>query len=248
MILCIDSGNSRIKWGLHGDGGWLETAAVDHAESAKMATLPQRLPMPDCVMLANVAGEAARAAIRQALAPWLPVMREVAATAAAGGVTNLYENPARLGVDRWCALIGARALTVAPCVVVMAGTATTVDTLAGDGRFLGGLILPGLDLMRRSLARDTAALPLAAGKYVVHPRTTDDAITSGCIEAQIGAIERACSRLGAEAHCLLSGGAAATIGEHLGVPHTLFANLVLEGLLRLATGEPAGYAAGKNSG
>jgi len=248
MILCVDSGNSRIKWGLYGDGRWQETVAVDHENRAKMAELPQRLPMPDCVMLANVAGEAARAAIRQALAPWLPVMREVAATAAAGGVTNLYENPARLGVDRWCALIGARALTAKPCVVVMAGTATTVDTLDGAGRFLGGLILPGLDLMHRSLARDTAALPLAAGHYSPHPRCTDDAIISGCLEAQVGAIERACSRLGAEAHCLLSGGAAGVIGEHLGVPHVLVANLVLEGLLRLAGESPAAHAAGKISG
>ena len=236
MILCIDSGNSRIKWGLHGDGDWLETATVGHADSARMADLPQRLPMPDCVMLANVAGEVARAAIREALAPWLPVMCEAEATAAAGGVTNLYENPARLGVDRWCALIGARTLTAAPCVVVMAGTATTVDSLAGDGCFLGGLILPGLDLMRRSLARDTAALPLAAGKYAVHPRTTDDAITSGCIEAQAGAIERAFGRIAGEpgATCLLFGGGAAGLEGRLGCPHRVRQELILDGLLIMA--------------
>lgn len=234
MILCIDSGNSRIKWGLHGEGRWLETVAVDHQNRAKMAELPQRLAMPDCVMLANVAGTGAAAAIREALAPWAAVLHEVESTAAASGVTNLYDNPARLGVDRWCALIGARAMTNAPCVVVMAGTATTIDTLDGDGRFLGGLILPGLDLMRRSLARDTAALPLAAGRYSPYPRNTDDAIVSGCIEAQVGAIERACARLGPGALCLLSGGAAGAVGEHLTVPHRLVGNLVLEGLLRLA--------------
>jgi len=248
MILCVDSGNSRIKWGLHDGAAWRETAAVDHAESAKMAELPQRFPIPACVMMSNVAGEGARLAITQALAPWLPVLQEVQSSGAAGGVTNLYENPVLLGVDRWCALIGARVMTAKPCVVVMAGTATTVDTLDGAGRFLGGLILPGLDLMHRSLARDTAALPLAAGHYSPHPRCTDDAIISGCLEAQVGAIERACSRLGAEAHCLLSGGAAGVIGEHLGVPHVLVANLVLEGLLRLAGESPAAHAAGKISG
>lgn len=234
MILCIDSGNSRIKWGLHGDNRWLETVAVDHEKRAKMAELPQRLPMPDCVMLANVAGAGAAAAIREALAPWAAVLYEVESSAAAAGVTNLYEVPARLGVDRWCALIGARGMSSAPCVVVMAGTATTVDSLDGDGRFLGGLILPGFDLMRRSLARDTAALPLAAGHYSPNPRNTDDAIVSGCIEAQVGAIERACARLEPGALCLLSGGAAGAIGEHLTVPHRLVGNLVLEGLLRLA--------------
>lgn len=248
MILCIDSGNSRIKWGLHGDGRWLETVAVDHENRAKMAELPQRLPMPDCVMLANVAGPAVAAAIRLALAPWGAVLHEVESTAAAAGVTNLYDDPARLGVDRWCALIGARGMSAAPCVVVMAGTATTIDALDGDGRFLGGLILPGLDLMRRSLARDTAALPLAAGHYSPYPRCTDDAIVSGCIEAQAGAIERACARLEPGALCLLSGGAAGAIGEHLTVPYLRVGNLVLEGLLRLAPGGSAVHAAGKNSG
>ena len=235
MILCIDSGNSRIKWGLYGDGRWLETVAVDHEKRAKMAELPQRLAMPDCVMLANVAGAGAAAAIREALAPWAAVLHEVESTAAAGGVTNLYDNPARLGVDRWCALIGARGISSAPCVVVMAGTATTIDTLDGDGRFLGGLILPGFDLMRRSLARDTAALPLAAGHYSPYPRSTDDAIVSGCIEAQVGAIERACARLEPGALCLLSGGNAALLAAHLSVPCQVFENLPLEGLRQLAT-------------
>lgn len=233
MILCIDSGNSRIKWGLHGKDAWHERGVLEHAAVAQLAALPQQLPLPACVMIANVAGAAALASIRKALAPWISVLHEVKSTVAAGGVVNLYENPAALGVDRWCALIGARSLTQGPCVAVMAGTATTIDSLDGDGNFLGGLILPGLDLMRRALARDTAALPLAAGKYAAWPRTTDDAITSGCLEAQLGAIERAVARL-AEADCLLSGGAAATIGEHLAVPHRLVDNLVLEGLLRLA--------------
>lgn len=248
MILCIDSGNSRIKWGLHGEGRWQEAVAVDHENRAKMAELPKRLPMPDCVMLANVAGAGAAAAIREALAPWAAVLHEVEATAAAAGVTNLYEDPARLGVDRWCALIGARGMSAGPCVVVMAGTATTVDTLDGDGRFLGGLILPGLELMRRSLARDTAALPLAAGHYATHPRCTDDAIISGCIEAQCGAIERACGRLGPGTSCLLSGGAAGVIAAHLTLPHRRVDNLVLEGLLRLAPGGSASHAAGKDGG
>ena len=248
MILCIDSGNSRIKWGLHADGTWCETGALAHTDVAQLAFLLQCMPHLAVVMLANVAGVPALAAIRQALAPWLPLLREVKSGTAAAGVTNLYDDPDRLGVDRWCALIGARALSAAPCVVVMAGTATTIDTLDGDGRFSGGLILPGLDLMRHSLARDTADLPLAAGKYSIYPRCTDDAIISGCIEAQVGAIERACARLGPGTLCLLSGGAAGALAEHLTAPHRLVANLVLEGLLRLALVDTTAHAAGKTSG
>ncbi|MGB9493752.1 MAG: type III pantothenate kinase [Azonexus sp.] len=249
MIVCIDSGNSRIKWGVSDSTGtWLENGAVDQAESGKMADLAHRLPLPAQVMLANVAGAATLTNIVEALAPWRAVLHEVRSTAAAGGVVNQYENPAQLGVDRWCALIGARALSAAPCVVVMAGTATTIDTLDGEGRFLGGLILPGLDLMHRSLARDTAALPLAAGTYSMHPRCTDDAIVSGCIEALVGAIERAVARLGSGAECLLSGGAANVLGRYLDVPHRTVGNLVLEGLRRLAGTSPAPHATGKISG
>lgn len=247
MILCIDSGNSRIKWGLHGNGDWLESGVIKHADSDQFASLTRRLPPATRIMLANVAGAAVLARIRQALVACRPELHEARSAPEACGVINLYGDPARLGVDRWCALLGARSLTSAPCVVVMAGTATTIDTLDGGGRFLGGFILPGLDLMRRSLARDTAALPLATGNYSVWPRCTDDAITSGCIEAQVGAIERAVARQGNGATCLLSGGAAVVIGEHLGIPHRRVENLVLEGLLRLAGDLPASHASGKIS-
>ena len=243
MILCIDSGNSRIKWAAHGEGRWLEAGIIEHAKTDQLALLTSRLPPATRIMLANVAGDAALAGIRQALAACRPELHEVKSAAEAGGVINLYEDPACLGVDRWCALLGARATTRAASVVVMAGTATTIDSLDGEGRFRGGLILPGLDLMRRSLARDTAALPLAAGTYRPWPRCTDDAIITGCLEAQVGVIERALARLDDGAVCLLSGGAAGVIGEHLRIPHRRVDNLVLEGLLRFAGDLPAMPAA-----
>jgi hypothetical protein len=68
----------------------------------------------------------------------------------------------------------------------MAGTATTIDTLDADGNFLGGVIMPGVGLMLRSLAHGTAALPCAESEYAANPRCTDDAIVSGVIEAQAG--------------------------------------------------------------
>ncbi len=234
MILCIDSGNSRIKWDWHDGQSWQGIVAVDHQNRAKMAELLAGAAMPDRVMLANVAGAEAGAAIRAALGPWQARLVEVASTAAAGGVTNGYVQPERLGVDRWCALIGARALQAGPCVVVMAGTATTVDALDAEGHFLGGLILPGYELMRRALARDTAALPLAAGQHTPWPRATDDAIVTGCLEAQAGAIERFARRMGGGAICLLSGGAAVAIAPHLDLPCRAVDNLVLEGLRCLA--------------
>jgi type III pantothenate kinase len=203
MIFCLDSGNTRIKWGLHDGRQWLAQGAVCHAEVGELAALPLAWPIPEKIMLANVAGNAAAEQIRQHLAAWSARFMEVRSCAEQGGVRNLYQQPERLGVDRWCALIGARARTPCACLVVMAGTATTIDTLDADGQFLGGLILPGSDLMRRALSRDTAGLPLAEGHHAAYPRCTDDAIVSGAIEAQVGAIERAFARLGqAGAGCL----------------------------------------------
>lgn len=235
MIVCIDSGNSRIKWGVHDGRSWSEQGAVRHAEVAQLADLCRRWPVPARLMLANVAGPERGAAIGQALAPWSAVLSIVKSAASGGGVRNLYHHPGQLGVDRWCALVGARRLGSTPRLVVMAGTATTVDSLDGAGNFLGGLILPGLDLMQRSLARGTAGLPLAAGVYAPFPRSTDDAIVSGCREAQVGAIVRAFARLAADdACCLLSGGNAEILSPLLEIPHVLVHNLPQEGLLQLA--------------
>lgn len=235
MIVCLDSGNTRIKWGVHDGAKWLAQGAVTHADVAQLSRLVAEWPRPASVVLANVAGPEAGERIRQQLAAWLPVFREVHAEARRCGVSNHYKYPERLGVDRWCALLGARGLVESAAVVVMAGTATTIDTLDADGNFLGGVIMPGVGLMLRSLAHGTAALPFADGEYVAYPRCTDDAIVTGVIEAQTGAIERIFSRLADPAACcLLSGGYAGQLAAHLVIEHRLTHNLPLEGLRHLA--------------
>lgn len=236
MILCIDSGNSRIKFGLWASGRWCHEGALDHADCAELGRLKQDWPAPQRIMLANVAGAVAEAAIGQALGDWVSKLTVVRSTAAAGGVRNGYRNPAQLGVDRWCALIGARSLCPGALLVVMAGTATTVDTLDAAGGFLGGLILPGQQLMLSALAKNTAGLPFAEGQHVGWPQSTDDAIVSGVIEAQLGAIERAWARLpGDERLCLISGGNAALLAKYLVIPVRQADNLPLLGLKVLAS-------------
>lgn len=234
MIICIDSGNSRIKWGVHDGNRWLGQGALSHVDVAQLYPLLAPWGDPEKVMLANVAGVVAANAIQQNLAAWSNVWCEVRSEKMSCGVTSSYQNPNQLGVDRWCALIGARSLIRSSCVVVMAGTATTIDSLDETGCFLGGFILPGDELMRRALARETAGLPFANGLYAEFPKCTDDAIVSGAIEAQAGAIERAVRRLGGAAQCLVSGGNAEAIAKHCVVPVQIINNLPLEGLRRMA--------------
>jgi type III pantothenate kinase len=224
-VLCIDSGNTRIKWGVREGDAWIEQGVG----------LPDEIAA-NCIVACNVGGISPRQTI-EALAARLHVPIEwVRAQARQCGVQNGYDHPDQLGADRWAALIGARALHRGDCLVVMCGTATTVDLLRADGRFEGGLILPGLDLMRDALAGGTADLPAAAGSFIDKPRNTFDAIASGAVQATAGAIERMFRQLdpARDPLCLLSGGAAAGVSPWLTLPHRVVGNLVLEGLAVVA--------------
>jgi type III pantothenate kinase len=237
LLLCIDSGNTRLKWGVHDGQGWRQRGALQQAEVSQLAAQLHAFPELQDVAISHVAGETVAAGLEAALAALGLNGRFLASSPEAAGVRNGYREPERLGVDRWCALVGARGLCPGAVLVVSAGTATTIDSLDAEGRFLGGLILPGFDLMRGALARGTAQLPLAAADYNPWPGHTQQAIVSGCIEAQVGAIERAYRRLAAlagETRCLLTGGAAPYLIDALAVPHEQRDDLVLEGVRRLA--------------
>src|SRR5690606_31240552 len=125
------------------------------------------------IVACNVAGaeNAERIAAQFKITPeWVVPQREQC------GVKNGYKKPAQLGADRWASLIAARAMHDGASLVVNAGTATTIDLLDNSGRFLGGLILPGLRLMRSALANNTAELPLANATHSAIPTDTDSAI------------------------------------------------------------------------
>jgi type III pantothenate kinase len=230
--LCLDAGNTRLKWGLHDGAHWLAQGVLTHDA---IATLAAQLPAaPDRILACNVAGAGIATHIEALAAALANPLTWFRSTQTASGVSNGYDKPEQLGADRWAALIGARALHTGPALVVMAGTATTIDVLSAEGRFCGGLILPGLDLMRTALARNTAGLPEACGKFTALPANTDDAIVSGALQATLGAIERMATvyrRPAITDFCIvLSGGAADALAAHLALPVQRIEHLVLEGL------------------
>ena len=235
MILVIDAGNTRIKWGLHHDGKWRGAGAAPTAKPARLTSDWKKITAPEKILIANVAGRPVRRRLEGMLSRWSVAPVWVESKRRECGVINGYRDPTQLSVDRWAALIGARSLVAGPCLVVNAGTATTVDMLRGDGKFTGGAIFPGLDLMKRSLARNTAGLPLAEGRFSEEPRDTASAIETGCQLAQAGAIERMFAVLGPGAVCAISGGSAEPIAKRLRIPTRVVDNLVLEGLVRIAT-------------
>lgn len=233
MILALDAGNTRLKWGVREGPSWLVQGALPLAH---IDTLPAQLPVwPKQAVIANVAGEDVAATLRALLERQGVSIHWATSQPQQCGVTNDYDNPAQLGADRWAALIGARHLHAGPSLVLMAGTATTVDVLDADGVFRGGLILPGMELMRASLASNTAQLGMEPGRFQTLPSNTADAIFSGCLQAQLGAVERMYAQLGGDpaALCLVSGGGAPMLLDQLRVPCRAVDNLVLEGLVRI---------------
>jgi type III pantothenate kinase len=232
MKLLIDAGNTRIKWACVNGDEWLRRGAVPVEQAGELPQQFSGLPDMQQIWASNVAGEEVEQHIRNIKAGQINF---IAAREMQCGVRNGYSNAGQLGSDRWAALIAAWYLVRAKCMVVNCGTAITVDTLSEQGKFLGGLILPGVDLMQRSLVTATSQLRLGQGKYTAFPLNSADAMFSGAIQACCGAIERQYVLLGDDsAPVVLSGGAAGMLQKSIKLPLNVVDNLVLQGLLLIS--------------
>jgi type III pantothenate kinase len=246
MTLLIDIGNTRIKWARFEDGVLQSQSAAPHAQwnaQAFIETVLQRGGRSDRVLVSNVAGARMGEVVRTAVAQTWQIEAEfVISTTAAGGVRNAYPQPAKLGVDRWLAMIGAHALERGPVCVVSVGTAMTIDGVSADGRHLGGVIVPGPDLMIGSLLQNTSDIAHRAQQG----ETTDGlfadntlgAIRQGADQALAALAERAvavmCRMLNETPKLLVTGGASERLEKALGSPHRSVPDLVLRGLAVLA--------------
>ncbi len=247
-FLAIDVGNTRLKWALYdaaSPGATLLAQGaefLDHierlAESA-WASLPAPTRMLGCV----VAGDPIKRRVEEQMELWDVPAQWVVAGAQEAGVVNGYDHPARLGCDRWVAIIGAWHRMLAqgaarPIIVVMVGTAVTVEAIDAQGRFLGGLILPGHGIMLRALESGTAGLHVPTGEVCLFPTNTSDALTSGGTYAIAGAVERMVQHLAAhtsmEPVCMMTGGAGWKMAPSMGRAFELVDNLIFDGLLEIA--------------
>lgn len=259
MNLLIDAGNTRIKWALVNGDDWLRSGVLPIEQAGELSqhladrfdSLRTGLRDVQQIWVSNVAGEEVAQHIRN-ISTGQPQPRFVVAREAQCGVRNGYSDAGQLGSDRWAALIAAWHLVRGECLVVNCGTATTIDTLSGQGEFIGGLILPGVELMQNSLVAATAQLKPGQlkpwqGEYVPFPLNTADALFSGAIQASCGAIQRQHALLNrvlnvasdGSAPVVLSGGAAGVLQPYLNqgllnVQPRVVDNLVLQGLLLIA--------------
>jgi type III pantothenate kinase len=249
-FLVIDIGNTRLKWGLYDaprPGATLlahDAVVLEEIDQLSTTTWATLQPGPRRMLGCVVAGQAVRRRVEEQLDEvWSLAPRWVVSQSERCGVVNGYEHPARLGSDRWVALIGARARALAtgrgrPALVVMVGTAVTIDAMDADGHFLGGLILPGFGLMLKALESGTAGLKVPTGEVCAFPTNTSDALMSGGTYGIAGAIERMhrhlVQRCGESPVLLMGGGAAVKLAPETDLPFELVDTLIFEGLLALA--------------
>lgn len=237
MRLLVDIGNSAVKW--TSDQG-LAAGEVHRSDGVdlRQTLIPlwRGMTPPRRVAISSVRRGESLVVLRD----WIwrqwglsPYMAETLGEAF--GVVNGYREPARLGVDRWLALVAARARFQSPLLVVDCGSATTLDALDANGRHLGGVILPGLRLFRRCLLGNTDIPdPGASGEIDYFATDTATGIDSGAILATVAAVERMTSLLQQRSpeavSCLLTGGDAGQLSGQLAVSHRIEPNLVLQGL------------------
>ncbi|RYX96397.1 MAG: type III pantothenate kinase [Comamonadaceae bacterium] len=247
-FLAIDVGNTRLKWAVYENARagaqplahgaeFLEN--IDRLADSEWAGLAEPARMLGCI----VAGDAVKRRVQEQMELWDVTPQWVVSSAAEAGLTNGYDHPTRLGADRWVAMIGARQRMLTqgaarPMVVVMVGTAVTVEAVDTEGKFLGGLILPGHGIMLRALESGTAGLHVPTGEVREFPTNTSDALTSGGTYAIAGAVERMVQHVrahcGAEPACYMTGGAGWKMAPSMSVPFELVDGLIFDGLLEIA--------------
>jgi len=235
MNILVDIGNTRIKW-CRDEGGLLSSVqAVEHKkgfiETIEQTWLNQ--PTPGFLAISSVGNKnISSQIIHLAKRLWVGIKVFVAkSSASAFSVINAYRHPERLGIDRWVTLIALRHYYPGSYCIVSCGTAITVDCLNEKGQHLGGIISPGLQLMRQSLFKETADLPHIDQHYpIALADSTESAIYTGTLFAAVGLIERLVSHF---CHCekiILTGGDAEIIAQHLNLAVILEEDFVLKGL------------------
>jgi len=237
LNLLVDFGNSRVKWATSQAGQLSNQFSLDNDQLSIATLLAQWhcLPEPEYIGLACVSSPQSLGIAKAAAAVCWPKAKCVVAHAQAEGfgVRNAYLQPEKLGVDRWLALIAARQ-ALQPVCIVDCGTAITLDLLDGQGQHLGGLICPGLSLMKQALSQGTEALAFDSQQFPLQPANfTQAAIDSGSLFAAIGLIEATLARQHNHFQLILTGGDAQRIGDKLSLGYTIDKDLVLRGLALL---------------
>ncbi len=247
MILVIDVGNTRLKWAWLTNTGLSDQQAVVHRDAKPgmwTSALFKSGQRPSRVLVSNVAGPVmAKTLARLTKKVFRVDIEFITAAQEFDGLTNGYLDPTLLGADRWLALIGAWTKVKSALCVVDAGTAVKVDSVDARGQHLGGLIAPGIHMMREALMSKTSDIAQAALNSTpslagVLANNTVGAVSRGAVFALAGMADRAAEIIeqstGAVPKLIITGGDAGMITGTMRSHGEIVPDLVLQGLAVIA--------------
>lgn len=244
MRLFLDIGNTAMKWRLYPPGS--SRLQGGHAHGRDWAALADELarlcgrPVRE-LWVASVAGREGDELLAQELLRALRVPpRFYYSAAAESGVVNAYVEPARLGVDRWLALVEVWHRKGA-AVLVDCGSALTLDAVDAAGRHLGGYIVPGLAMLRSSLFQGTAQVRVtdSAPARLGLGCSTSAGVENGVLRMSVAFITDVVvelrKTLSDTCPVFITGGDATVLQPHLTFASQVEPDLVLDGLERVVS-------------
>jgi type III pantothenate kinase len=244
MTVVVDIGNTFMKWARVGTGELTDIGRAALAMSNPLEPLAAALAAPaGRIVAANVAGveiETSLRALAQARGADLTIVKPLPQQY---GVRCAYDNPARLGADRWVGVIAAHLLIAGPACVVDAGTTVTLDAVTA-GRHLGGLIMAGPMVVASALGRETRGIGAttqaqsAAAGLELLGADTNTAVAHGAMLGIAAALDRAIAEvaaaLGQPLTVVLTGGGAIALEPWLKTAVSYRPHFILEGLAQIA--------------
>ena len=242
-MLVVDIGNSRVKWATVKDGVLVGQGAADYRDETLERELDaalRHLDVPRAIVYCSVGASATG----KVLESWAEERWGIEAvrvlTAAEGfGVRCAYPRPETLGADRWAALVACRHQHKGAAVVVDCGTAITLDAITQAGEHLGGVIVPGVTLMRLALTTRTDQIPAQdSDSREVLAKSTADGVAAGTFYAAAAAVDRLAEEMGGhlppDSSRILTGGASAPLRPLMRTRFQTEPHLVLYGLAVIA--------------
>jgi type III pantothenate kinase len=243
MLLAVDIGNTEVTLGL------FENRRL--VRSYRVSSETRRTADEALLLLRQVAPELASGKHASVLASVVPPQTAIFAEAAkellgkaplqvtaasAPWIKIEYRDPGAVGADRIANAVAAIERHGTPVIVVDFGTATTFDVISKDGRYLGGVIAPGVVTGAENLIRRAArlgAFEIKAPPRVVG-KSTEESLQSGLLYGAVGQVDAIVRRIAAETRTrpkvIATGGLAKAIAPHSKTIQKVDAHLTLHGL------------------
>ena len=239
-MFLVDIGNSRIKWAVSDGDGFTSIGEAEYVAKeldVQLDVMLNSLEKQSTIAVSSVAApRVIKAFVSWVEGRWQSDIQIVKTTQQQGSLINGYVNPECLGVDRWLAMIAATdaGSIGVPVCVIDCGSAITIDAVNSDGGHLGGMIVPGLSMMRNALVKGTSGIRLKdelPAEVSLLARDTEGAVTGGALYAAVSMLDRMCSdivaSLGSRTQFFITGGDAPMLIPLLDNEFEYDANLVL---------------------